>query len=239
MDTMLRKDGSSRRDGVNNNTYELLFKDFIDLPIEEWGSYKNEVAINTISEFTKNQEKNIFGNLLRNFYQNKYKIDSDKIIFNEETKQYEYRDNNTVITFDKISNYFDDRKIKKELTTDDRRHKCHVRSIAIAPSIENSRVVTGYITIGNNRYLHSVIEYDVENETVVLDWTKNIKISKEQYIELMNFVELSSFEGKNVLKDLEMLSENIELGVKTYAVFRDELMRDIQKNQQLFEKKKR
>lgn len=68
-----------------------------------------------------------------------------------------------------------------------------------------------------------------------LDWTKNLKITKEQYIELTNFVELSSFEGRKVIDDIEIIFKNLNIGVKTYVVFRDELIRDMQKNPHIFQ----
>ena len=67
-----------------------------------------------------------------------------------------------------------------------------------------------------------------------MDWTRNLKITKEQYIELTKFVELSSFEGRKVIDDIEIIFENLNIGVKTYVVFRDELIKDIQRNPQLF-----
>lgn len=40
----------------------------------------------------------------------------------------------------------------------------------ISPCIEGSRIVTGYITLGNQKILHSVIEYEYDSKTIVLDW---------------------------------------------------------------------
>lgn len=62
-----------------------------------------------------------------------------------------------------------------------------------------------------------------------------MKITKEQYIELTKFVELSSFEGKNVIDDIDIIFRNLNMGAKTYVVFRDELIKDIQKNKHLFQ----
>ncbi len=107
--------------------------------------------------------------------------------------------------------------------------------MSISPSIEGSRIVTGYTTIGNKKVLHSVIEYEHDGKTIVLDWTKNLKITKEQYIELTKFVEFSSFEGRKVIDDIEIIFENLNIGVKPYVVFRDELIRDMQRNPHLFQ----
>lgn len=234
MSELKRKDGSPMDDGINNNTYDLLFGNFDNLPKEECGSYENVVAFATINCFTKLQEKKIFTKLLKLFYKNTI-IDLDKIIFNEDTKQYEYKNNDLIITFDKISNYIGDKKLIKELTSKKRYGKCHSRSMDISPYIEDSRIVTGYITIENKKVLHSVIEYEYDGKTIVLDWTRNLKITKEQYIELTKFVELSSFEGKKVIDDIDIIFRNLNIGSKTYVVFRDELIRDMQKNKHVFQ----
>ncbi len=229
-----REDGSPMKDGINNNTYNLLFGDYDNLPEEEQGSYENVVAYATIDRFTKLQEKKIFTKLLKLFYKNTI-FDLDKITFNEETKQYEYKNNDLIITFDKLSNCFEDKDLIKELTSNKRYGECHSRAMNISPSIEGSRIVTGYTTVGNQKVLHSVIEYEHDGKTIVLDWTRNLKITKEQYIELTKFVELSSFEGRKVIDDIEIIFGNLNIGVKPYVVFRDELIRDMQRNPHLFQ----
>lgn len=234
MDKLKSKDNSSIKDGINNSTYHLLFGDYNNLPKEEQGSYENVIAYITIDCFTKFQEKKIFIKLLKLFSQNSV-IDLNKITFNEKIKQYEYKNNNLTITFDKLSNCFEDKGLIKELTSNKRYGKCHSRAMDISPSIEGSRIVTGYITLGNQKILHSIIEYEHDSKTIVLDWTRNLKITKEQYMELTNFVELSSFEGKKVIDDIEIIFKNLNIGVKTYVVFRDELIRDMQKNPHIFQ----
>ena len=86
-----------------------------------------------------------------------------------ETKQYEYQNNDLIITFDKLSNCFEDKDLIKELTSNKRYGKCHIRAMDISPSIEGSKIVTGYITVGNQKILHSVIEYEHDGKTIVLD----------------------------------------------------------------------
>lgn len=145
-------------------------------------------------------------------------IDLNNISFNEESKQFEYRNGDKIITFDKLSNHFEDDDIKKELMSNKRYGKCHVQAMRIAPSIKGARIVTGYVTIAKEKVLHSTIEYDIDDKTIVLDWTKNLYITKEQYIELTKFVELASFDGKEVIDDIERITGNLDIGVKTYVV---------------------
>ena len=63
-----REDGSHMNDGINNNTYNLLFGDNENLPEEEQGTYTNAIAFATIDRFTKIQEKKIFTKLLKMIY---------------------------------------------------------------------------------------------------------------------------------------------------------------------------
>lgn len=235
MDKLKREDESPISDGINNNTYKLLFGDYKNLPQDESGTYDNMIAWATISKFTRLQEKKIFTKLLNVVFKNISDIDLNNIKYNEETKQYEYKNKDLTITFDKLSSHFGNADLKKELTSNERYRKCHSRAITISPSIKGSRIVTGYITIGNNKFLHSVIELEHKGEVFVLDWTRNMQISKKQYVELTNFVELASFEGSKVIDDAEIISGNLDIGVKTYVVFWDELIRDMKKNPQIFQ----
>ena len=221
-------------DGINHNTYNLLFSDYYNLSKEEQGNYENVVAYATIDCFTKLKGKKIFTKLLTIFYKNSM-IDLERITFNKEIGQYEYKNNDLVIFFNKFSNCFDNEKIIKELTSNKRYGECHVKAIEISPSIENSKILTGYITIGNKKVLHSVIECEHDEKNIVLDWTRNLMITKEQYVELTKFVELSSFEGRKVLDDIEAIIGNLNIGVKPYLVFRDELIKDMQKNLHIFQ----
>lgn len=107
--------------------------------------------------------------------------------------------------------------------------------MSISPSIEGSKIVTGYITIGNKRVLHSVVEYEHDGRDIILDWTRNLVITKKQYKELTKFVELSSFEGRKVIGDIGFIFRNLNIGSKPYVVFRDELIKDMQKNTHIFQ----
>ena len=105
----------------------------------------------------------------------------------------------------------------------------------ISPSIKGSKIVTGYATVGNQKFLHSIIEYEHDGKTIILDWTRNLKIAKEQYIELTKFVEISSFEGGKFIEDIEIIFGNLNIGVKPYVLFRDELIKDMQRNTHIFQ----
>lgn len=222
-----------RVDGINNNTYNLLFEDYDNLKEKEQGNYEFACAFATIDWYTKIQEKKIFMKLLKLVFKNTI-VQLDKITFNEHTQQFEYKDNDITFTFDKMANCFENEKIKKELTSNKRYGECHTRAMSISPSIEGSKIVTGYATILDQKFLHSVIEYEYNGETIILDWTRNLKMTKEQYIQLTKFQELASFEGRKVVDDIEIIFGNIDIGVKPYIIFRNELVKDIMKNPHIF-----
>lgn len=226
----MKKNSGDKNILINNNTYELLFSDFDNLPENESATYENTIALKTIECFTKLEETNIATKSVE-----VANIDLNKIIYNKEIDMFEYRNNDKVITFDRLSDHLQNKDLKKELMSKKRYRKCHERSMNIVPYIKNSKIVTGYVTTGNRKVLHSIIEYDVDNKTIVLDWIRNLYITKEQYVELTEFVELSSFDGRKVIDDSELITGNLDITIKPYLVFREELMRDIKKNSQIFQ----
>lgn len=230
---MKRNDGSSANDGINNSTYNLLFNDYDNVPDDDIETIENYIAYVTIDKFTKLRDNKLIIKLFK-LISKKSIINLNKINFNEKTKEYEYINNNMVITFDKLSNYINDKSLVKELTSNKRYHKCHSRSIIFSPKINGSKILTGYITVGGQRVLHSVIEYKYDNDDIILDWTRNLKITKNQYIKLTKFSELSAFDGENVSEDIQILTKYLNIGLKTYLTFRNELINEIRKKAVFF-----
>jgi len=227
------KDEIFKNYGINENTYSMLFSDKENLNEEECGSIENLLAYLTIDKFTMIQEKKIILKLLKIIYKNK--LDVNKISFNKETNSYEYRDLEKNFVFSKLSNRIDNNKLKRELMSKKRYKKCHSRSLGLSLNIKNSRVLTGYITLGNAKYIHSVVEYEFNDEVIILDWTRNLKILKKDYLELTKFEELSIVSSNEIKDDIEIIANNLEIGIKPYLVFRDEIIRDLSKNYQLFQ----
>jgi len=212
--------------GVNVNTYNMLFGDRHNIPFEKWTPYEDLEALVIIDKFTRVDRKNTFNKAL-----NSMNKELKRITYNQETKLYEYNYQGTHYTFKKLSDCIPDKEIKKELTSKKRYGKCHHRSLRLAPSIKNSKVTTGYITIGKDKIFHSVVEYPRKDKTIVLDWTKNLYMEKEEYRKLFNFEELSSFEGAKVLEDQEGLMGELigSITIKAYVLFRNEIANEIEK----------
>ena len=212
--------------GVNKNTYDMLFGDRHNIPFEKWTEYEDLEAIVIIDKFTR-EDRNSFPKKALNHLNKDFK----RISYNNETGMYEYEHNGTYYQFKKLSDCIPDKEITKELQSKKRYGKCHHRSLRLAPNIKKSKVSTGYITLGKDKILHSVVEYSRKGKTIILDWTKNLYMEKEDYVKLFNYEELSSFEGYKVLEDQDgliwELLENIT--IKAYVLFRDQIVSEIEK----------
>ena len=77
--------------------------------------------------------------------------------------------------------------------------------------------------------MHSVVEIERNNEKYILDWTKNLIIKKDDYINLTHFRETSEIKRESLLDDYILL-DGIDLPLKAYTLFRDEIVADLEKN---------
>ena len=229
-----RFDGSLVNDGINNNTYELLFKDYFNLSEEECGSIKDALTFIALDSFTKNERENKLVKF-NDFLNGEFIIDVSKISYDEEKNSYIYNDEDYSIPFNLISRLFNGFGFKEELLSDKRYGQCHLKIINISPYVPYSTVVTGYITIGPIKALHTILEFENETDTVVYDWTRNLEMRKEDYYRMTKFEEVARFDGFHPREDMKYLEE-LQIGCKPYVTFRDEIMRDIEKNKSLFKK---
>ena len=221
--------------GINKNTFDLLYGSRIVDKSKQQSSSKYKAFL-TIREYTLQQQKNIFLKILQFVFK---QIDSRNIKFDEKTNEYTYSHNGVEYTFDMISKYAGDAEVIKELLSRDRDGKCNKGSIVLASSINGAQIATGYIVVKKYKVLHSVVLVnDQEKGLLVLDWTENLIMPFKQYKDLFNFNVLSSIDGKQVLPDLERLQELglDKLDTYTYLTFKDELMRDVERNEEIFRK---
>lgn len=228
----MKKENDSIIMGLNKNTYELLFSDLKNLDINSCGTLDNLIAYLTIDKFTMIKDKVFYLKLLKKIIKNKEKLDLDKICYDNESKMYMY---NNKYSFSRLSDYIDSNRIKKELMSKKRYGTCHMNSIKVGISLKNSYVLTGYIIIGKNRILHSIVEVVVNNEVFIIDWTRNFIMLKDDYLKLTNFYELSRIKSNEVLNDYDKITSNFGICIKAYLVFRDEIIREIE-NKNLIKK---
>ena len=106
-----------------------------------------------------------------------------------------------------------------------------------------TNIVTGNVRyyVPDNKYIHSWLEFYLAGKLCALDSTKNIIMDKDAYYRLLHIDEekdiYSVIKSDDVINDEKQYGGLIEeLDYKTYLTTRDEMIRDLERNKQLFEK---
>lgn len=219
--------------GMNINTYNLLFDDINNKILDKKGSCESLNALCVISKFTKFDDIKIYC-LMAGMYETIDDYDFRTISWSDELNSFIYQKGNFKIPFNLLSDFMTHEDVKKELTSDERIHKCHEKSILLASIYPNFRIITGYIYLEKQRMLHSVIEYDDNEETIILDWTKNLRMLKEDYIRLTNLRVIETIEGYDVKNDITGPIIQMGMDFKTYCAFRPEIVKELKKNNSIF-----
>lgn len=219
--------------GMNINTYNLLFDDINNKMSDKKGSCESRNALCVISKFTKFDDIKIYC-LMAGMYETIDDYDFRAISWSDELNSFIYQKGNFKIPFNLLSDFMTHEDVKKELTSDERLHKCHEKSILLASIYPNFRIITGYVYLEKQRMLHSVIEYDDNEETIILDWTKNLRMLKEDYIRLTNLRVIETIEGYDVKNDIAGPIIQMGMDFKTYCAFRPEIVKELKKNNSIF-----
>ena len=219
--------------GMNINTYNLLFDDINNKISDKKGSCESLNALCVISKFTKFDDIKIYC-LMAGMYETIDDYDFRTISWSDELNSFIYQKGNFKIPFNLLSDFMTHEDVKKELTSDERLHKCHEKSILLASIYPNFRIITGYVYLEKQKMLHSVIEYDDNEETIILDWTKNLRMLKEDYIRLTNLRVIETIEGYDVKNDITGPIIQMGMDFKTYCAFRPEIVKELKKNNSIF-----
>jgi len=154
---------------------------------------------------------------------NKTDTNKCKIDFDDET-----------IEFYRISDLIEEENneeaiaVKKELLNFKKRSgHCHSMCMQYVNSF-GEKMVTGYVNdiVKSIRTVHSWIETDTD----VIDYTRNLVISKEDYYRLLNPEILNVITKEQLNNDVDMLNQMNFLGSKIYCLFRDEILTDIERS---------
>ena len=219
--------------GMNINTYNLLFDDINKKISDKKGSCESLNALCVISKFTKFDDIKIYC-LMAGMYETIDDYDFRTISWSDELNSFIYQKGNFKIPFNLLSDFMTHEDVKKELLSDERLHQCHEKSIVLASIYPNFRIITGYVYLEKQRMLHSVIEYDDNEETIILDWTKNLRMLKEDYIRLTNLRVIETIEGYDVKNDITGPIIQMGMDFKTYCAFRPEIVKELKKNNSIF-----
>ena len=124
------------------------------------------------------------------------------------------------------------------IQTYERLGRCHEASLAISEGLGDIQnyIVTGYVFAlsDKSKYVHSWIELVVNGEEVVIDYTLNAIMNKEGYYKIRHVKDISKISSCDVKNDKAILNKIGNFDLKEYLIFRDEIMRDLEKNIEMF-----
>ena len=153
-------------------------------------------------------------------------------------KIYHYVNGEMDIVFEKLSDQVKGYKHRQELESHKRYGKCHEMSISLLGSLKEAHVLTGYISIEDEDILHSVVEYEKDGKTKIIDYTKNLIMDEEDYVGLTNFRIFQKISRKDFLKDRKILKKYFNnLSSRAYLCFRDEIMNELKRKEKVLKLK--
>lgn len=155
------------------------------------------------------------------------------------------------IKFSEIGTFFPDLQVEETLKDKNKRKgDCHFQSILYSKAlkerlrIENDVVTANiYPLADENNYLHSWNEFEKNKEKFVFDYTWNVVMNQEGYYALnhiskiisrISCVEIAKDMTGNIAKQMEALG----ITLKAYVTCRNEVMRDLEKNRDIFEEER-
>lgn len=126
------------------------------------------------------------------------------------------------------------------IETDERHGKCYeiAQEISLNLGISNN-IVTGYIYgyTDKSKFLHSWVETIIKGEEYVIDGTLNSLINKQGYYLMQHAKPITKINNRTFANDIKNYLEKIEtFPIEVYYVFRDEIIKDLQKNNEMFER---
>lgn len=228
------------RDGVNQNTFNLLF----DEKSIKKGKKECSKEIRTIELSSIHEKKFILKlyypltRLLRMYQNDVNYFNIHKKIF---ARGYVFKNRNIKFEFDYLEKHLrnilknEDPYVKKELLWNMKNNfrygSCYSVNMIISQNIKDSYLVTGLIPFEDGiKHKHAYVEY----KDYVIDYTKNLIIKKEKYYELLKVQELGKIKSEDIPMVFNLLLENGILNTDRYmATFGNEIVEDLMKNKEL------
>lgn len=127
-----------------------------------------------------------------------------------------------------------------DLENDKRAGTCFTKAyhIALNLGIPND-IVTGfsYGYTDKSKFLHSWIETKLKSEKVVIDGTLNAIFNKEGYYKLRHIEPITRISNQTLESDIKKYLKTFKtISPEVYYVFRDEIIKDFEKNSDIFER---
>lgn len=142
-----------------------------------------------------------------------------------------------LIRFGLINETLPEYKDDLQLLTTGRKGFCHRDSIKMSTMYEEENfVVTGFVygIADKAKYFHSWVEMTIGEKDYVLDYTMNAIMNKEAYYMIKHAEEVSRVSNKQIREDWKVMEKLTKKGIyfmdNQYLVFRDEIMKDLEKN---------
>ena len=151
----------------------------------------------------------------------------------------EYDEDGVEFKFLLLSDFAEDKSQIKRLTSKRRLHQCHNESYNIVKNAkyEEAYVLTGYVNVEGASILHSIAEVGSQGKMRVIDYTQNLVMLKEDYIKITNFKEISRVSREDINNDEDIINK-FKIDLPYYFIFRDEIINDLKKNENVLTLKK-
>lgn len=134
------------------------------------------------------------------------------------------------------------KEIMPYIETDERMGKCFgiAYDISINLGVPNN-IVTGYVYgyTDKSQFLHSWVEANIKGEEYVIDGTRNAIINKDGYYLLKHAEPINKISYETMRQDVHKYEGALnEVPLEAYFVFRDEIIRDLERNERLFDEER-
>ena len=147
------------------------------------------------------------------------------------------------IKFSKANDFFPQLEIDSDINDiQKRKGNCHGKSIEYSKKLKKIGIENCIVTANRrgrtdkSEHLHSWNEFSINGKEYVFDYTCNLVMNKEGYYAFNGIKEVfSKISCNDIRNDAKIIEQfNKKLPLKLYLTFRDELMKDLQKNKEIF-----
>ncbi|MCI8460314.1 MAG: hypothetical protein HFE81_02850 [Bacilli bacterium] len=128
-----------------------------------------------------------------------------------------------------------------DIETNKREGTCFDKAYNISQDLDvTNQIVTGFVYgyTDKSKFLHSWIETKIKKEEVVIDGTLTAIFNKQGYYNIRHAEVLNRISNETVRNDVKNYLEQIQnIPQEFYFVFRDAIIKDLERNNQLFKSK--
>ena len=209
--------------GMNKKTDNIFMDSIPYTPLDVERAKRINHIYSVINLYTIHRDKFFTSFLIKKHF--------DNIVHEDEMVEH-YFDDHFDFYFFLLSDMIEgNKRMVKDLKSDNRYHRCHESAIGMCLNDQegNMKVLTGFMPASDRKYHHSVIELNKDDNTLILDFTQNLVMLKDDYIKLYDFEIVNEVTSEEIKKDVDIM---IDLNMRTpfYLFFRDELINDLKKN---------